>query len=60
MVKHVILDTSYGEVLVKQGIDDGVLECYIGNNYDEYIGDIDGTIYDDETTLIDKVEELLY
>lgn len=59
MTKHVILDTSYEEVLVKQGIDDGVLECYIGNNYDEYIGDIDGTIYDNETSLINKVEELL-
>ena len=60
MTKHVIIDTSYGEVLVEQGIDDGVLECFIGDNYDEYIGDIDGTIDDDETTLIDKVEELLY
>ena len=59
MTKHVILDTSYEEVLVEQGIDDGVLECYIGNNYDEYIGDIDGTIYDNETSLINKVEELL-
>lgn len=59
MTKHVILDTSYGEVLVEQEIDDGVLECYIGNNYDEYIGDIDGTIYDNETSLINKVKELL-
>ena len=59
MTKHVILYTSYEEVLVEQGIDDGVLECYIGNNYDEYIGDIDGTIYDNETSLINKAEELL-
>ena len=58
MTKHVIIDTSYGVVLVEQGIDDWVLECYIGNNYDEYIEDIDGTIYDDETSLIDKIEEL--
>lgn len=59
MAKHVILDTNYEEVLVEQGIDDGVLECYIGNNYDEYIENIDGTIYDNETSLINKVEELL-
>ena len=59
MTKHVILDTSYEEVLIEQGIDDGVLEYYIGNNYDEYIGDIDRTIYDNETSLINKIEELL-
>ena len=59
MTKHVIIDTSYGEVLVEQGIDDDVLECFIGDNYNEYIGDIDKTIYDNETSLINKVEELL-
>ena len=60
MAKHVILDTSYGEVLAKQGIDNGVLECFIGHNYDEYVGDIDGTLYDNEDDLIEKVEELFY
>ena len=59
MTKHVILDTSYGEVLVEQGIDDGVLECFIGDNYDEYIGSIEGSIYDDETSLINQVKTLL-
>ena len=60
MTKHVILDTSYGDVLVEQGIDDGVLECFIGDNYDDYVGDIDGTLYDNEDDLIEKVEELFY
>ena len=53
MSKHVILNTSYGEVLIKEGSNSNLLNCYIGNNYDEYIGSIEGTIYDDENSLID-------
>ena len=59
MAKHVILNTSYGEVLIKEGSNNSSLDCYIGNNYDEYIGSIEGTIYDDETLLIDRIEKLL-
>ena len=58
MSKHVILNTSYGEVLVKEGSNSNLLNCYIGNNYDEYIGSIEGTIYDDEISLIDQVKKL--
>ena len=59
MAKHVILNTSYGEILVKEGSNNSLLDCYIGNNYDEYIGSIEGTIYDDENSLINKIEKLL-
>lgn len=59
MAKHVILNTSYGEVLVKEGNNNGLLDCYIGNNYDEYIGSIEGSIYDDKTSLINQIKKLL-
>lgn len=59
MAKHVILNTSYGEVLVKEGNNNGLLDCYIGNNYDEYIGSIEGSIYEDEILLINRIEKLL-
>lgn len=59
MIKHVILNTSYGEVLIKEGSNSNLLNCYIGNNYDEYIGSIEGSIDDDETSLINQVKTLL-
>ena len=59
MSKRIMLDTCYGEVLIEQA-SDGVLECFIGDNYDDFIGSIDGTVYDDEQTLIDKVETLCF
>ena len=58
MTKHIILNTSYGEVLIKQEISN-TLDYYIGNNFDQYIGSIEGSIYDDETLLIDRIEKLL-
>ncbi len=56
--KHVIVETSYGEVLVKQKFSN-ILNCYIGNNFDQYIGSIEGSIYEDETLLIDRIQKLL-
>ena len=56
--KHVIVETSYGEVLVKQEISN-TLDCYIGNNFDYSIGSIEGSIYEDETLLIGRIEKLL-
>lgn len=32
---HTIVETAYGEVMVKSNG-----ECYIGNNFDDYIGEI--------------------
>ena len=55
--KHVIVDTSYGEVMLKQK--DGFVECYIGDNYDDYIGDIDAYLENDNDYLINLVENLL-
>lgn len=58
MAKHLIVETSYGETMLKNGIVDGVLECYIGCNYDEYVGDIEGTLYDEEDVLVSRFEQL--
>ena len=59
MTKHLILETPFGEVLVEQAFNDDTLDCYIGDNYDEYIGSIEGSIYYDETSLINQVKTLL-
>lgn len=54
--KHVIVITSYGEVMLKQK--EGFVECYIGDNYDDYLGDIDGASLEmndgDLTKLVEK------
>ena len=54
--EHLMLDTSYGEVLVIQN--EGYCEVYIGDNYDDYLGDIDCNITDNESYIKKLVEEL--
>ena len=59
---HRILDTSFGEVMVKPEKDDMGDDClnvYIGDNWDDYVG----TIYDcdfdaDDDELITEIENL--
>lgn len=58
-MKQTIIDTSYGEVMVKETTEEEYLDCYIGDNFDDYIGTIDGRICDSEDYLADKIEELL-
>ena len=54
-MKHRIVNTSYGEVLIDM---DG--DCYIGDNYDQYVGTIDCVDIEhaDEKTLVENVKNL--
>lgn len=58
---HRILDTSFGEVMLKPKTDNGeeMLEIYIGDNYDDFVGEISASIDDDEDDLLDQIDELL-
>lgn len=60
MAKHQIVTTSCGEVMVKQGSDENTLECYIGDDFDEYIGEITGNVYDDSNQLANDIENCLF
>ena len=53
---HQIVETCYGEVMLKPTCDGMASECYIGDNYDDYVGVIDVSF---ETDDIDLVERLL-
>ena len=59
---HRMLDTSFGEVMLKPKTDNGeeMLEIYIGDNYDDFVGEISASIDDDEDDLLDQIDELLY
>lgn len=61
--QHRILDTQFGEVCLKnEGIDpQGYPWCelYIGDNYDEYVGDCACSLNDDDAVILEQVEELL-
>lgn len=56
LVMHRIIDCSYGEVLIDMNGD-----CYIGDNYDQYIGHIECRNIKGvkEKTLIKKVDAML-
>lgn len=58
---HRILDTSFGEIMLKPKTDNGeeMLEIYIGDNYDDFVGEISASIDDDEDDLLDQIDELL-
>ena len=56
---HRMIDTSFGEVMVKPEKGDDCLNVYIGDNWDDYVG----TIYDcdfdaDDDELITEIENL--
>lgn len=52
--KHTIIDTAFGEVMVKEG--DTSTELYIGDNFDEFVGELE-TPYDEVTA--DDIERIL-
>lgn len=54
--QHLILDTEYGEVMLVQNGD--YCEAYIGDNYDDYVGDVDCNLSDSETVIRRKISEL--
>jgi hypothetical protein len=58
-MKHQIVETSYGEVMVKETTEKGYLDCYIGDNYDSYLCTIEGNVYDSEDSLAESIEACL-
>lgn len=56
-----MINTSLGEVMLKQCFDvdtqESFCDMYIGDNYDEYVGEIECSIYDDEETILQQIEE---
>lgn len=61
--QHRILDTKYGEVCLKNEYKDKQgypwCELYIGDNYDNYIGDCACSLTDDNEVILEQVDELL-
>lgn len=55
-----MLDTSFGEVMLKPKTDNGeeFLEVYQGDNFDEYVGEILASIDDDEDDLLELIDDL--
>lgn len=54
--QHRIIDTKYGEVMVKCAFDadksEKFCDCYIGDNFDKYIGEVYCDYYDDDDETI--------
>ena len=55
--QHRIIDTCAGEVMLKYVHDCDLLDAYIGDNYDDYIGTISGHLDDDEEVLEERLKE---
>lgn len=59
--KHRIIDTCAGEVMLKYAYDcdenRDLLDAYIGDNYDDYIGTISGHLDDDDEVLEERLKE---
>ena len=55
-MKQTIVYTSYGEVMVEETEEKGYLDCYIGDNYDDYLFTIEGRINDGD--LADKIDRM--
>lgn len=62
---HRIIDTPYGEVMLKSFFDcdsgspDNWLEAFIGDNYDQYIGELRLTDMASDEDIIKRLEEML-
>ncbi len=55
-MRQTIVDTSYGEVMVKETDEKGYLDCYIGDNYDSYLCTIEGSVSDSEESLAESID----
>ena len=59
-----MVNTSFGEVKLVSGFNystqEHFCEMYIGDNYDDFVGEIDCNILDDEKHIIEQIEEKLY
>ena len=58
-MRHKIIETSYGEVMVKETDENGYVDCYIGDNYNHYLCTIEGRVYDSEESLADSIDGCL-
>lgn len=60
MGTHLILDTNFGEVMLRTASDDmNMSDVYIGDNYDNYIGTINCSIWETETIIEKELEKIL-
>ena len=62
--EHRIIDTEYGEVMIKSAYDcetdESFFYCYIGDNYDCYIGEVPCNYWeDDDETIASEIERVL-
>lgn len=57
-MQHRIIETSYGEVMIKEE-DDFLCSAYIGDNWDEFVGEIPCSINDDEQHIVYEIERIL-
>ena len=62
--KHRIINTSFGEVMLKECgyscSDEKYCEMYTGDNFDQYFAQIDCRIDDSEENILQQIEEKLY
>lgn len=57
--KHRIIDTKFGEVCIREKEFGGERYCemYIGDNYDDYVDDIDCTLCADDEEILNLIEK---
>lgn len=51
---HRIIDTQYGEVCIKEVEGENYCEAYIGDNYDDYLCDVDCSVYDTDEVILEE------
>jgi hypothetical protein len=62
-LKHRIIDTTFGEVMLKESTSlTGEKSCdmYNGDNFDDYIGSISCSLDDDYDVIVEQIEEKLF
>lgn len=62
--EHRIIETSFGEVMLIGGFNystqEHFCEMYIGDNFDNCIGEINCSLNDSEENILEQIEEKLY
>lgn len=56
--KHRIIDSKFGEICLKEK-SDGYCEVYIGDNYDDYVGDVQCTLEDSDEVIFRELDYVL-
>ena len=52
-----IIETSYGEVKLETTNEKGYLDCYIGDNYDDYVGIFGEDLYDTKNVIFTRYKK---